>query len=144
MGLFLPEDVPSTHYLHSRALICSSVPVFTELNWINWVPNGAHLFFSPTAPTRGKEARVLHSIVKSLHTKYGIDLFSTFCVAGREMHYIANIVYNRADADEKARAVRLMEEMIAECATEVFGEYHTHLLFSDQIARTNSWGIRCQ
>lgn len=137
---FLPEDVPSTHYLHSRALVCSGVPVLTELNWLNWVPNGAHLFFSPIAPTRGKDARRLHTIVARLHAKYGIDLFPTFCVAGREMHYIANIVYNRADADEKRRAVRLMREMIAECARQGFGEYRTHLLFSDQIARTYSWG----
>lgn len=137
---FLPEDVPASHYLHSRALVCSGVPVLTELNWLNWVPNGAHLFFSPIAPTRGQEARLLHDIIARLHMKYGFDLFPTLCVAGREMHYIANIVYDRGDADQKSRAVRLMREMISECAAQGFGEYRTHLLFSDQIARTYSWG----
>lgn len=136
----LPEAVPSSHYLHSRALVCSGVPVLTELNWLNWVPNGAHLFFSPIAPTRSKEARVLHDIITNLHIKHGFDLFPTLCVAGREMHYIANIVYDRGDADQKSRAVRLMREMIAECAKKGFGEYRTHLLFSDQIARSYSWG----
>lgn len=137
---FLPKDVPSSHYLHSRALVCSGVPVLTELNWLNWVPNGAHLFFSPIAPTRGREARVLHDIIAKLHVKYGFDLFPTLCVAGREMHYIANIVYDRGDAEQKSRAVRLMREMISECAEKGFGEYRTHLLFSDQIARSYSWG----
>lgn len=136
----LPEEVPPSHYLLSRALVCSGVPVLTELNWLNWVPNGAHLFFSPIAPTRSKDARVLHDIIASLHTKYGFDLFPTLCVAGREMHYIANIVYNRGDAEEKGRGVKLMREMIAECAKKGFGEYRTHLLFADQIARTYSWG----
>lgn len=137
---FLPEDVPSTHYLHSRALVCSGVPVLTELQWLNWVPNGAHLFFSPIAPTRGRDARTLHDIISGLHAKHGIDTFPTLCVAGREMHYIANIVYNRGDPDEKGRVVKLMREMIAECARKGFGEYRTHILFADQIARTYSWG----
>lgn len=137
---FLPEDVPASHYLHSRALVCAGVPVLTELNWLNWVPNGAHLFFSPIAPTRGKDARTLHDIIARLHVKYGFDLFPTLCVAGREMHYIANIVYDRGKSEEKQRAVKLMREMIAECAALGFGEYRTHLLFADQIARTYSWG----
>lgn len=137
---FLPEDVPSSHYLHSRALVCCGVPVLTELQWLNWVPNGGHIFFSPIAPTRGKDARVLHDIISGLHAKYGIDTFPTLCVAGREMHYIANIVYNRGDPDEKSRVTKLMREMITECAKKGFGEYRTHILFADQIARTYSWG----
>ncbi|KUI56483.1 Vanillyl-alcohol oxidase [Cytospora mali] len=137
---FLPEDVPSDHYLHSRAQVCAGVPVLTELNWLNWVPNGAHIFFSPIAPTRGRDARTLHTIIAELHFKYGFDPMPTLCVAGREMHYIANIVYDRGDVDEKRRAVRLMREMITECAKKGFGEYRTHLLFADQVARSYSWG----
>ncbi|KAF3763592.1 FAD-linked oxidase-like protein [Cryphonectria parasitica EP155] len=137
---FLPRDVPASHYLHSRALVCAGVPVLTELNWLNWVPNGAHLFFSPIAPTRSQDARTLHDIIATLHARHGFDLFPTLCVAGREMHYIANIVYDRADREEKRRAVRLMRDMIAACAARGFGEYRTHLLFADQIARTYGWG----
>ncbi|KUI71995.1 Vanillyl-alcohol oxidase [Cytospora mali] len=137
---FLPEDVPSDHYLNSRAQVCAGIPVLTELNWLNWVPNGAHIFFSPIAPTRGRDARTLHTIIAELHVKYGFDLMPTLCVAGREMHYIANIVYNRGDVDEKRRAVRLMRAMITECAKKGFGEYRTHLLFADQVARSYSWG----
>lgn len=137
---FLPRDVPPSHPLHSRALVCAGVPLLAELNWLNWVPNGAHLFFSPIAPTRGRDARVLHDLVARLHARHGFDVFPTFCVAGREMHYIANIVYDRADPDAKRRAARLMREMIAACAKEGFGEYRTHLLFADQIAWTYGWG----
>ncbi len=39
----------------------------------------------------------------------------------------------------KARAVRLMREMIDECAAKGFGEYRTHLLFADQVASTYNW-----
>jgi hypothetical protein len=50
------------------------------------------------------------------------------------MHYIANFIYDLADADEKARARGLMREMIAVAAKEGFGEYRCHLLFEDQFA----------
>lgn len=138
--LFLPEDVPASHYLHARAGVCAGVPSLAELRWLGWLPNGAHLFFSPIAPTRGRDARALHELVAALHARHGFDLFPTLCVAGREMHYIANVVYDRGRTDDKARAVRLMRDMIAACAARGFGEYRTHLLFADQIARSYGWG----
>ncbi|KAF2251120.1 vanillyl alcohol oxidase [Trematosphaeria pertusa] len=136
---YLPNDVPPDHYLHSRALVCSGVPVLRELDWLNWKPNAAHLFFSPITPTRGEDAQIVHNINVRLHKKYGFDLFPTLCVAGREMHYITNIIYDRSSDDEKRRAAALMRELIAEAASEGYGEYRTHLLFADQVARTYSW-----
>ncbi len=137
---FLPEDLPPSHYLHDRAKVCMGIPLLRELDWLNWVPNCAHLFFSPIAPTRGRDARIIHDIITAAHKRHGFDLFPTLCVAGREIHYIANVLYDRSDADAKRRAVKLMREMIAECAAHGFGEYRTHLLFADQVARTYSWG----
>ncbi|KIW69393.1 hypothetical protein PV04_05272 [Phialophora macrospora] len=137
--LLLPKDVPADHYLHSRVQVCSGVPVLKELDWLNWQPNAAHLFFSPISPTKGKDASIIHSIISKLHAKWGFDVFPTMCVAGREMHYIANIVYDRADADAKRRATSLMREMISAAAKEGYGEYRTHLLFADQVAESYSW-----
>lgn len=136
---FLPSDVPHDHYLHDRALVCSGVPVLRELDWLNWKPNAAHLFFSPITPTRGKDAKIVHDINIRLHAKHGIDLFPTLCIAGREMHYITNIIYDRSSEDEKRRCNALMEELIAEAAAEGYGEYRTHLLYADQVAGTYNW-----
>ncbi|KAF2267574.1 glycolate oxidase [Lojkania enalia] len=137
---FLPSDLPPDHYLHSRAKVCAGIPVLRELDWLNWKPNAAHLFFSPITPTKGADAKVVHDINIRLHEKYGIDLFPTLCVAGREMHYITNIVYDRSSDDEKRRSAALMRELIAAAANEGYGEYRTHILFADQVARTYSWG----
>lgn len=136
---FLPDDLPPDHYIHSRALVCSGVPVLRELDWLNWKPNGAHLFFSPITPTRARDAQVVQDINVRLHKKYGFDLFPTLCVAGREMHYITNIIYDRHSDDEKRRATALMRELIQECAKEGYGEYRTHILFADQVAGTYNW-----
>ena len=82
---WLPTDVSDDHYLHSRVQVCGGVPILRELDWLNWLPNAAHLFFSPIAPTRGKDAQIIHEIVAKGHEKYGFDLFPTLCVAGREI-----------------------------------------------------------
>lgn len=47
---------------------------------------------------------IVHDIISALHEKWGFDLFPTLVVAGREMHYLANIVYDRGDDDAKQRA----------------------------------------
>ncbi|KAL4922117.1 hypothetical protein BDW62DRAFT_217935 [Aspergillus aurantiobrunneus] len=133
------QDLPEDHYLHSRAKVCEGIPVLREVDWLNWVPNAAHLFFSPIVPTRGKDARIVHGLIESRSKKWGFDNFPTLTIAGRESHYIANIVYDRADMDQKRRATGLMSELIAECAKEGYGEYRTHLLFADQVAATYGW-----
>ncbi|KAL3476991.1 hypothetical protein BJX99DRAFT_270145 [Aspergillus californicus] len=134
-----PDDVPADHYLHDRAKVFTGTPVIREVDWLNWVPNAAHIFFSPIIPTRGKDARIVHEIIARLHKKWGFDNFPTLTIASREAHYIGNIVYNRADVDEKRRATGLMRELIAACAREGYGEYRTHLLFADQVAATYGW-----
>ncbi|KAK4161224.1 hypothetical protein QBC43DRAFT_357996 [Cladorrhinum sp. PSN259] len=138
--LLLPDSLPPGHYIHSRVQVCSGVPVLRDLDWLNWVPNAAHLFFSPIVPTRGKDAKIVHDMVVRLHKKYGFDLLPTLCVAGREMHYIVNIVYDRSSLDQKRRAAACMREMIAEAAAEGYGEYRTHILFADMVAGTYNWG----
>jgi hypothetical protein len=137
---FLPFDLPKDHYIHDRALVCAGVPVLRELDWLNWKPNAGHLFFAPVTPISGKDAQIVHDINRTLHEKYGFDLFPTLCVAGREMHYIANIIYDRSSNDEKKRAIALMKELIEQCAKEGYGEYRTHVLFADQVAATYKWG----
>ena len=89
---YLPKDMPADHYLHSRVQVCSGQPILRELDWLNWVPNAAHVFFSPIVPVSGSSARTIMDLATRLHKKWGFDSFPTLCVAGREMHYIANIV----------------------------------------------------
>ncbi|KAH6708778.1 glycolate oxidase [Leptodontidium sp. MPI-SDFR-AT-0119] len=136
---YLPSDLPPDHYINYRAGVHSGVPLLKELDWLNWVPNAAHLFFSPITPAKGKDATIVHNIITKLHAKYGFDVFPTVCVNGREIHYIDNIVYDRGNLDEKRRAVQLMRELIRECAKQGYGEYRTHLLFQDQVAETYGW-----
>ncbi|KZO95768.1 vanillyl alcohol oxidase [Calocera viscosa TUFC12733] len=137
--LMLPEELPEDHYLHSRVSVCSGVPVLRELDWLNWMPNGAHLFFAPIAPTSGEDVKRLFELCRKRHDEYGIDLFPTLCVASRESHVIVNLVYDRSSKESKKAAYDCLRAMIADAAAEGYGEYRTHILFSDQVAGTYNW-----
>ncbi|KIW69779.1 hypothetical protein PV04_05637 [Phialophora macrospora] len=134
-----PKTLPKDHYFWSRAKIAGGQPDFEELSYLNWVPNGAHLGFSPVSPTRGQDVLRLWKIAKERHDQYGIDLFITFCVGLRELHMISLVVYDRGSPERRRAVEKCMRSMIDDAAKSGYGEYRTHLLFQDQVARTYNW-----
>lgn len=50
---FFEDQVPPESILHSRAKTLAGIPNLLELDWISWLPNGAHCFFSPISPVTG-------------------------------------------------------------------------------------------
>lgn len=134
-----PNDIPADHYFWARHRVASGVPDLHELAWLNWLPNGAHVFFSPVSSITGEDAAKLFQIAKRRHTEAGLDMFPAFCVGLREMHLIVNIVYDRADPKSREAATKCMRNMIDDAAKDGYGEYRTHLLFQDQVMQTYNW-----
>jgi hypothetical protein len=134
-----PDTIPPEDYFWARHRVASGIPDLQELDWLNWLPNGAHVFFSPISPTKGKDAEILLNIARKRHQEFGIDLFPAFCVGLREMHLIINMVYDRGDPDSRRAAYACMKAMIDDAAREGYGEYRTHLLLQDQVAGTYNW-----
>ena len=136
---FLPEDSPDYSYLRSRVNIYCGKPDLRELEWVNWMPNGAHLFFAPISPVTGKDARAQFQLCKKRCDQYGLDFLSTYVVGMREMHHIASIIYDRGDPDCKRRAHALLRDLVADAAKVGYGEYRTHLIMQDQVMNTYNW-----
>ncbi|OAG02247.1 vanillyl alcohol oxidase [Paraphaeosphaeria sporulosa] len=136
---FFPEDQPNNIVLQTRQNTLQGIPSVTELNWVDWLPHGGHLFFSPIAPVTGDDAEAQYNMTRQLSEKYGFDFIGTFVVGMREMHHIVCIVYDRKDAESRRRAHKMMKEMIEEAAAKGYGEYRTHLAMMDQIAATYSF-----
>lgn len=137
--LTYPEDTPPESYLRSRVKIYSGTPDLRELDWVMWLPNGSHTAFSPISPITGDDAVKQYNMTKRLHEKWGFDYFPTFCPGAREMHHIVMIIYDRYDADSRARARGMMEELVTEGAKLGMGEYRTHLALQDQVMGTYNY-----
>ncbi|KAJ5382474.1 hypothetical protein N7517_000385, partial [Penicillium concentricum] len=136
---YFPDDIKENCVLHTRDKTLQGIPTFDELKWIDWVPNGAHLFFSPISKVSGDDAMLQYSVTKKRVREAGLDFIGTFTVGLREMHHIVCIVFDRKDPDSKKRAHWLIKILIEDCAAHGWGEYRTHLALMDQIAETYNW-----
>ncbi|KAI1349860.1 hypothetical protein F5Y01DRAFT_316361 [Xylaria sp. FL0043] len=134
-----PDTLPPTEYFWTRDRIASGTPEIEELRWVQWVPNGAHIAFSPVSPIRGADATRLIEMARRRHDEFGIDLLPAFIVGLREMHLIVEIVFDKADAARRKAALDCLRAMIDDAAACGYGEYRTHLVLMDQIAGTYNW-----
>lgn len=136
---FFEKDKGQEAAFGYRAKLMRGIPNLTEFSIVNWVPNGAHVGFSPMAPVDGATALSQYRFARERAHKYGFDYTGEYVVGWRDMHHIFVIFYDRDSDDEKKRVYDLMNEMIDDAAAQGYGEYRTHLDFMDRIAGTYNW-----
>lgn len=138
---FWPDEggKPSRGVLDIRAKTLAGIPTTDELKWVDWLPNGAHLFFSPISEITGDAANLQYSITRKRVLDAGFDFIATFTIGMREMHHIVCLVFDRKDAAQREKMHGLIRTLIDDCAAHGWGEYRTHLALMDQIAGTYSW-----
>lgn len=139
-----PKDMPDNLVLQTRDKTLQGIPTTVELKWVNWLPNGAHLFFSPIAKVSGDDAVAQYELSRKRSEEAGFDFIGTFVVGMREMHHIVCIIFDRKDPDSRRRAHWLISTLIDDAAKRGWGEYRTHIAMMDQIARTYSFNDNAQ
>ena len=139
-----PEDMPDNIVLQTRHNTLQGIPSTTELKWVDWLPNGAHLFFSPIAKVSGDDGMAQYQLCRRRCEEAGMDFIGTFVVGMREMHHIVCIVFDRKDRESRRKAHWLIKTLIDDAAELGWGEYRTHLAMMDQIANTYSFNDHAQ
>ncbi|ORY57418.1 FAD-linked oxidase-like protein [Pseudomassariella vexata] len=133
------EGKKSPGVLDIRSKTLCGIPTTDELKWVDWLPNGAHLFFSPISEITGDAANHQYSITKKRVIEAGFDFIGTFTIGMREMHHIVCLVFDREDAVQREKMQKLIKVLITDCAAHGWGEYRAHLALMDQIADTYSF-----
>ena len=141
---FEPKDMPDNEVLQTRHNTLQGIPSTTELKWVDWLPNGAHLFFSPIAKVSGADGVAQYTLCRRRCEEAGLDFIGTFVVGMREMHHIVCIVFDRKNAESRRKAFWLISTLIDDAARMGWGEYRTHLSMMDQIAGTYSFNEHAQ
>jgi hypothetical protein len=75
-----PKDMPDNVVLQTRNDTLQGIPSTTELRWVDWLPNGAHLFFSPIAKVSGDDGVAQYQITRQRCEEAGFDFIGTFVV----------------------------------------------------------------
>ncbi|ETN44584.1 uncharacterized protein HMPREF1541_10254 [Cyphellophora europaea CBS 101466] len=141
---FFPEDQPDNLVLQTRHDTLQGIPSVTELKWVDWLPNGAHLFFSPIAKVSGDDAVGQYQLTRRRCEEAGLDFIGTFVVGMREMHHIVCLVFNRKDKESCRKAHWVISTLIQDAAERGWGEYRTHIALMDQIAQTYNFNNNAQ
>ncbi|RQW41366.1 FAD-binding oxidoreductase [Novosphingobium sp. LASN5T] len=137
---FTAEDRKGDVVFGYRTKLMRGEPNMTEFGILNWMPNGAHLGFSPVAPVDGKTALDQYRFAEAICNRHGFDYTGMFIVGFRAMHHIIEPIFSRSDEDQRSRLIPMVTELIDEAAKRGYGEYRGHLSFMDQIAGTYGWG----
>ena len=132
------------HTLHDRHKINTGVPTVEEANLLNWVPDGAHLGFSPISAPDGEDALRQFRMVKERADRFHKDYAAQFIIGLREMHHICLILYTKTDSRQRAETLQLTRELIDEAASHGYGEYRAHHAVADQVAQSYSWNDNAQ
>ncbi len=133
---YFEDDVGPSSLLHSRAKTLAGIPNLLELDWISWLDNGAHCFFSPISNVTGDAAVGQWQLLEEKCRQYGFDPICTQVIGLRELHNICCIVYDRHSKEQRDRMRTLMQDLIQAAADKGWSEYRTHLAFQDQVAGT--------
>ncbi|KAK6068101.1 vanillyl-alcohol oxidase [Seiridium cupressi] len=143
-NFYFTEDRPDDRAMQTRNTTLQGIPSITELGWVNWLPNGSHLFFSPIAPVTGNDAQAQYELTRQCVEEHGFDFLWSIVFGLREMHHIVCLVFNREDKESRRRAHALIKTLIAEAAKRGWGEYRAHLALMDQIAATYNFNDNAQ
>ncbi|MBI2994765.1 MAG: FAD-binding oxidoreductase [Gammaproteobacteria bacterium] len=136
---YFEKDKGQEPAFNYRAKLMRGIPNMTEFGILNWVPNGAHVGFSPMAAVDGDTALEQYRFARDLANQYGFDYTGEYIVGWRDMHHVFVIFYSRDNADQKRRVHELMNVMIDRAAAQGYGEYRTHLDYMDRIAASYNW-----
>jgi hypothetical protein len=137
---YFPEDRKEENsVLHTRAKNMQGIPSLHELKWMDFLPDGAHIFFSPVCKISGKNAMAQYELVKSRCLEAGLDFLDKFVVGMREMHHIVCIVFDKKSRESKKKALWVIRTLIQEFKERGWGVYRSHLACMDQVAEMYDW-----
>lgn len=115
----------------------SPTPSLAALGVVDWLGGpGGHLTFSPVSPFSGAEAWEQYTTIRGMYEDAGFDYYGGFTAGQRYLNHISMILFNRDDAEMTGRANALFSSLIETAARRGWGEYRTHTLFYDEVART--------
>ncbi|EFR02630.1 hypothetical protein MGYG_05627 [Nannizzia gypsea CBS 118893] len=132
---YFPKERPDDVALQIWRNTLQGIPSITELTWVNWLPNGSHLFFALIAKVRERSD---YSLIRHRCEKFGLDFICAFMVSAWQIHHMACILFNRKGPESRRRAHSLTKTLVDEdAASKGWSAYRAHPALMDQIMKLN-------
>jgi len=105
-----------------------------EFGLYNWRGGGGSMWFAPVSQSRGSETLKQMAMAKRILGEYGFDYVGEFIVGWRDMHHIIDLLFDRTDAAETARARECFTRLLDEFTAAGYGTYRVNTAFMDRVA----------
>jgi len=114
------------------------------LGSVNWYGGaGGHTDFGPVIAPIGERVQQVYKLVYDRFVEHGIDCYvGMFGFGQRAIVMVADLIYDRTDADMVVRARKLFTTLSKDAAAIGIGLYRAHLTFMDDGARMQTFNDR--
>lgn len=113
-----------------------------EFAYYNWNGGGGSVWFAPVAAARPSECAKQVKLATETLNKFGFDYLAEFIVGWRDMHHVIDLLYNRNNPEETARAYKCFDELVTVFARNGYGTYRTNPAFMNKVADTYGTQMR--
>jgi 4-cresol dehydrogenase (hydroxylating) len=118
-------------YFHHHSEFMRGGLNLSELGLVRWRGNGGGLaWFCPVGAARSASMAEQTELGKRIIAKHNFDYITAWTVAGRALHKIMPLVYDKSDPDEEKRAEECFRELITEFGQRGLAPYRvgTHAM----------------
>ncbi|MFA5610795.1 MAG: FAD-linked oxidase C-terminal domain-containing protein, partial [Alcaligenes sp.] len=134
--LVTQEEAGDTQPFKYRAELMSGVPNLQEFGLYNWRGGGGSMWFAPVSQARGSECDKQKTLAKTILNKHGLDYVGEFIVGWRDMHHVIDVLYDRSNPQETARADACFNELLDEFEKEGYAVYRVNTRFQERVAQS--------
>lgn len=134
--LVTKEEAGDTQPFKYRSELMSGVPNLQEFGLYNWRGGGGSMWFAPVSQARGSECDKQKTLAKRILNKHGLDYVGEFIVGWRDMHHVIDVLYDRSNEEETARADLCFNELLDEFEKEGYAVYRVNTRFQERVAQS--------
>ena len=114
----------------------------TPMAIVDWAGGrGGHTDLGPIVAAVGERVEEVYSAIERRFLEYGIDPWiGMFGVNNRALIMVADLIYNRDDADMVARCRALFTTLCGDLTEMGVALYRSHITFMNDVVKMHSWG----
>jgi 4-cresol dehydrogenase (hydroxylating) len=130
------NDMAGNPTFEYRAALMRGDMTLREFGLYNWRGGGGSAWFAPVAQAKGPECLQQMALAKEILAKYGLDYVAEFIVGWRDMHHIIDLLFDKTNPDETARANQCFDELLTRFTERGWGSYRTNTAYMDKVAES--------
>jgi 4-cresol dehydrogenase (hydroxylating) len=119
---------------HMRGMMSGKLSL-QEYGIYNWRGGGGSAWFAPVMASRSSDAMKTMALGKSIVRSFGFDYLGGYIVNARDMVMVIDVLFDKTDADETAKARKCFAELVNRFGIEGYGLYRTNIAFMETAAK---------